>query len=242
MKQLLPCSMFLLFLLSLSPRAALSDDTFFESDEYQEEEAGVVDVFLREPEYRLMVEDLERNDTSFDWGWVRTVAFRPEPPAAARAETAPADKSIRGRMKSLIRGRSSGRAMESEVLQPLAFDLRQHRTVRIPEVQNFAGIARKGMLEDIREAFVEGAKALGLEVSTSGDPDMELAIALVDQLRSEVDVPVYNIHVQPHIALELRLTNLETGEDLLLVRNRKHGASQSDAALNFADDLVKFLR
>ena len=47
---------------------ARPDDTFFESDDYREGEAGVVNVFLHDPEYRLMVEDLERNETAFDWG------------------------------------------------------------------------------------------------------------------------------------------------------------------------------
>lgn len=223
-------------------QTARAGDIFYESDDYQEGEAGVVNAFLHDPEYRLMVEDLERNETSFDWGWVRTVEFRPENAAATESEPDPPQKGFRGRMKSLLRGGSTNRAMESEVRKPLAFDLREHRTVRIPDVQNFAGIAKKELLDEIRGAFVEGVAALGLLVTTEEEADLELGLALVDQLRGAIDVPVYNIQVQPHIALELRLTDLRTGEDLLLIRNRKHGATQPEAALNFADDLVKFLR
>ena len=98
------------------------------------------------------------------------------------------------------------------------------------------------MLDDIHDAFVQAIEALGLVVSSSEDANLELGLALVDQLRGGADVPVYNIHVQPHIVLELRLTDLRVGEDLLLIRNRRHGNTQAEAALNFADDLVKFLR
>ncbi len=234
-------SLALLCLLVLN-QTARADDIFYESDDYQEGEAGVVNAFLHDPEYRLMVEDLERNDTSFDWGWVRTVGFQPENAAATQPEPTPAEKGLRGRMKSILRGGSTNRAMESEVRKPLAFDLREHRAVWIPDVQNFAGIAKKELLDEIRGAFVEGVVALGLAVGTADDADLELGLALVDQLRGAIDVPVYNIQVQPHIALELRLTDMRTGEDLLLVRNRKHGTTQPEAALNFADDLVKFLR
>lgn len=44
------------------------------------------------------------------------------------------------------------------------------------------------------------------------------------------------------ILIELRLTAVATGQELLLLRNRKHGQTVADAALNYADDLVKFLR
>jgi hypothetical protein len=238
----LSISSFALFCLLVLTRTARADDIFYESDDYQEGEAGVVNAFLHDPEYRLMVEDLERNDTSFDWGWVRTVEFQPENATATGPEPTPAEKGLRGRMKTLLRGGSTNRRMESEVRKPLAFDLREHRAVWIPDVQNFAGIAKKELLDEIHGAFVEGVLALGLVPSSADDADLELGLALVDQLRGAIDVPVYNIEVKPHIALELRLTNLRTGEDLLLVRNRKHGTTQAEAALNFADDLVKFLR
>lgn len=233
---------FSLFCLLVLAQTARADEVFYKSDDYQEGEAGVVNAFLHDPEYRLMVEDLERNDTSFDWGWVRTVEFRPESVPAPESEPEPPEKGLRGRMKVFLRGRSANRTMESEVRKPLAFDLREHRAVWIPEVQNFAGIAKKELLDEIRGAFVEGVLALGLVSSSADDADLELGLALVDQLRGAIDVPIYNIQVKPHIALELRLTDRRTGEDLLLIRNRKHGTTQAEAALNFADDLVKFLR
>jgi hypothetical protein len=43
--------------------------TFLKSDDHAEELVGK---FLTDPDYTLMVEDLERNDVEFDWGWVKT--------------------------------------------------------------------------------------------------------------------------------------------------------------------------
>lgn len=48
---------------------ALAGETFIKSDDYTEELHGKM---LTDPDYTLMVEDLERNDAEFDWGWVKT--------------------------------------------------------------------------------------------------------------------------------------------------------------------------
>jgi hypothetical protein len=46
-------------------------ETFIKSDDYKEKEEAV-GKFLTDPEYTLMVSDLQRNDAEFDWGWVKT--------------------------------------------------------------------------------------------------------------------------------------------------------------------------
>lgn len=45
-------------------------DTFIKSDDYTEGEE-VVGKHLNDDDYRLMIDDLERNGEDFDWGWVK---------------------------------------------------------------------------------------------------------------------------------------------------------------------------
>lgn len=56
-------------------------DTFLDSDDYRDGEE-VVGAFLTDAEYGRMVEDLEYREQSFDWGWVRAAAGRPDEPTA----------------------------------------------------------------------------------------------------------------------------------------------------------------
>ena len=53
---------------------ATAQDVFLETDTYKERD-GVMGVFLGDAEYALIVEDFERNDVSFDYGWVKTPEF-----------------------------------------------------------------------------------------------------------------------------------------------------------------------
>lgn len=59
-------------LLALPAHAA---DTFIKSDDYSEELVGKL---LVDADYAVIVEDLERNDTGFDWGWVLTASGKPK--------------------------------------------------------------------------------------------------------------------------------------------------------------------
>lgn len=45
-------------------------DTFLKSDDFKDGEE-VVNVFFKEAEYGRLVEDIERNDAEFDWGWAK---------------------------------------------------------------------------------------------------------------------------------------------------------------------------
>jgi hypothetical protein len=58
---------------SLTP--SLASDTFLKSDDHDDELVGR---FLTDTDYALMVDDLERNDAEFDWGWVATESGKPK--------------------------------------------------------------------------------------------------------------------------------------------------------------------
>lgn len=212
-------------------RSARAADTFLKSDDYEEREAPV-GVFLTDDDYRIMVEDIERNDTSFDWGWVLTPGFDD-------AGAPPTDNRPKA-LKWLPR-RDGPKLTDSP--RELAFDLRDYQKVYIPPVENFAGIMKEDLLVSIRDSFVEGVSMFNLAVvEAPQEAQLELALATVDQMRNVANVPVYGIRVEPFVLLELRLVDLATGQKLVLLRNRKHGPTVADAALNFADDFVKFLR
>jgi hypothetical protein len=53
---------------------------------------------------------------------------------------------------------------------------------------------------------------------------------------------IYWATVEPFIELEVRLRDVRTGENLLLLRNQAHSTTSDEAALRYADTLVKFLR
>jgi hypothetical protein len=63
----------LLLLAAVAPVAA--SDTFLDSDDHDDELVGK---FLKDADYGLMVENLERNDTEFDWGWVQAASGKPK--------------------------------------------------------------------------------------------------------------------------------------------------------------------
>ncbi|KAB2968588.1 MAG: hypothetical protein F9K18_02595 [Thermoanaerobaculia bacterium] len=223
---LLRTALGLLLVASFSP-AVHAEDSFLQSDDY-EEGGKVIGMFLVDDDYARMVEDIERNDTSFDWGWAATPGL--DEPAAPRG----------GKLKQLFQRRGPRLVQEPRQLD---FDLRAFRTIYIPPVQNFAGIMAPELLAQIRDSFVEAAKMFSLEaVADRQSADLELGVASIDQMRSTANVPVYGIRVDPFVELELRLTDVKADRDLLLIRNRKHGGSVAEAAFNFADDFVKFLR
>jgi hypothetical protein len=60
----------MVLLMTLAAMPAWAADTFIKSDDYKDGEE-VVGKFLNDDDYRLMVEDIERNKQEFDWGWVR---------------------------------------------------------------------------------------------------------------------------------------------------------------------------
>ncbi len=215
----------------LVPSAPLAADTFVESDDFKDNEA-IHSVFLQPDDYRIMVESLTRNDTSFDWGWVLTPGF---------VEVAPPPADTRPKALRWL-PRKSAQKLVAEPRE-LGFDVRSFHKVFIPPVENFAGILKPEVLAEIRDNFIEGTKMFGLEVVPDrAAADLALELATLDQMRETANVPVYNIQVKPFILIELRLTAVASGQKLLLLRNRKHGQTVSDAALNFADDFVKFLR
>lgn len=206
-----------------------AQDVFLETDTYKERD-GVMGVFLGDAEYALIVEDFERNDVSFDYGWVRTPEF--DQPAAE-----PEGK------KNFLKRFGSRRPKRIQEPRQFAFNVADLGPVYVPPIQNFAGIFKGDQLEQFRAAFLQAVEALGLAVTENRDEAAsELGLAVLDQMRSQANVPVWGIQIKPFLLIELRWLDLASGENLLLLRNRKHGGDVEEAAMNFADDLVMFLR
>jgi hypothetical protein len=124
----------------------------------------------------------------------------------------------------------------------LGFDLAGYKTVSIPPVQNFAGlVGQQGDLpKKTQEAFAMAMQALGLEVVEGKPANLELGLALVDAKRDSTYIYVGSI--KPFVEIELRLRDVSSGEDLILLRNQAHSDNVDDAALRFADLFVKFLQ
>ncbi|HVR96199.1 MAG TPA: hypothetical protein VMW27_06280 [Thermoanaerobaculia bacterium] len=223
----------LLLTLALAmPAAAV--DYFVESDDYKDGEE-IVNVFLKEDDYRLMVEDIERNGEEFDWGWVKVAGAAPAPAAPAAEE----EGKKGGLLKKMKRGGGGGGGSNPTHPKQLGFDLASYKTISIAEVKNFAGVIPKQLPGEVQEAFEQAAETLGLEVA-KGKGDLQLEVAIVDVKRDSTYV--YFANVQPFIELELRLKDTKTGEDLMLLRNQAHSDTPADAAMNYASTLVKFLR
>lgn len=123
----------------------------------------------------------------------------------------------------------------------LGFSISDYATIRIPEVKNFAGIMKDEELGEVRDAFVLAAEQLGLEVvGTEGEADLELAVAIVDVNREGGGFGIFK--VDPFIEMELRLRDLGTDRDLMLLRHQKHSEEPEGSALETANMLVQFLR
>lgn len=215
----------LLVLVSSSTAAYAGSDTFLKSDDYHDSDE-VVGKFLHDDDYRLIVEDIERNDVSFDWGWVA----QPAPPAQPQ---------VSGRRHWWNRRHHSG--PDPAEPKQLAFDIHSFKTIYVPPVPNISGDISPGLSEKVHKDFVLAAQQMGLTVVPKSDsPDLELAGAIVKLKREPTYA--YVATIEPFIKLEVKLTDLENGKTLLLIRNRRHSNSPADAALNFASDIVKFLR
>jgi hypothetical protein len=123
----------------------------------------------------------------------------------------------------------------------LGFSISDYATIRIPEVQNFAGIMKDEELAQVRDAFVLAAEQLGLEVvGTGGEADLEVAVAVVDVNREGGGFGIFK--VDPFIEMELRLRDLAGDRDLMLIRHQKHSEDPEGSALETANMLVQFLR
>lgn len=213
-----------LCLVTGSARAA---EYFNESDDYKDGEE-IVNVFLKEDDYRLMVEDIERNGETFDWGWVKVAGA--EPPSA--------EEPKKGGVMGKLRRGGGGRGNPAEP-RNLGFSFSSYKTVSIPKVENFSGMIPPETPVKVRDSFVQAMQTLGLEV-VDGAADLDLKVAIVDLKRDSTFI--YVGRVDPFIELELRLKDVKTGENLILLRNQAHSTTPEDAAFNYASTLLKFLR
>lgn len=213
-------------LVVFAARAGQAADYFVESDDYRDGEE-IVNVFLKEPDYRMMVEDIERNGETFDWGWVKTADAGPAPEPAAR----------KGKLMGRLR-RGGGSPSEPK---NLGFSLSSYKTVSIPPVANFSGLIPPDLQEQVRESFAMAMKEAGVDVVPEGSAaDLSLEVAIVDMKQDSTYI--YFANVDPFIELELRLRDQKAGENLLLLRNQAHSRTPADAAFRYASTLLKFLR
>lgn len=214
-----------------APAAHAAEDTFVDSDDYQEGEE-IKNVFLKDADYQIMIEDLERNGQDFDWGWALTPGWQGSD-AAPVAEPQPKRRFGRG-------GGGRGSNLVQEPKQ-LGFDVTSFGSISISDVENFSGLMSPEELAAVRQAFVLGFEQLGLQVVGAGAPaDLDLDMALVDINREGGGFGW--IQVEPFIELELRLRDTANDRDLLLIRNQEHGDDPEAAALQYANQLVIFLR
>ncbi len=213
------------------PAVPARAELYIHSDDYKDGEE-ITGVFFGDAEYSKMVDDFERNGQQFDWGWALTPDWQE---AASRADSA------KGKKKKGLLGRFKSRGPEPEQEpKELGFDLGDYKTVRVPKVENFAGIMKDDELASIRESLKLAMKQLGLEAVDSGPADLELSAAIVDLNREGGGFGL--IQVDPFIELEVRLRDLKNDRDLLLLRNQKHGDTPTDAALEYASQIAIFLR
>jgi hypothetical protein len=220
-----------LSLVLVATPAVHADDTFIESDDYQEGEE-IKNVFLQDADSRIMIEDLERNGQDFDWGWALTPGWQ-----GLGAEPAP-EPERGGRFR-----RGGGNRGPKLVQEPkeLGFDIQSFGSISISEVENFSGLMSPDELAEVRQAFVLGFEQLGLQVVAAGAPaDLDLDLALVDINREGGGFGW--IQVDPFIELELRLRDTAGDRDLMLIRNQEHGDDPEAAALQYANQLVIYLR
>ena len=213
------------------PVALHADDSFLDSDDFKDGEE-VVNVFLKEADYAIMVEDFARNGQEFDWAWVLTPGWA-QPEAAA----APASGGgLRGRLGR----RSSGPKLDPKPKQ-LGFAISDYKTAYVPAVQNFAGIVRDEELAQVHEALVAAVKEMGLTpASNAGSADLVLEAALVDVGREGGGFGY--VQIDPFIELEIRLKERAGDRTLFLARQQKHAPDAFDAALSLASQIALVVR
>jgi hypothetical protein len=122
----------------------------------------------------------------------------------------------------------------------LKFSL-QGKKVFIAEVQNFAGLAAKNLPPVVAENVGEAFKYVGAEVvADAAAADYELGMAIVDSDTGGGWAP-YVGRIEPSIEIELRLKE-RGGANVLLIRHQEHASDGENAALEFADELSKYLK
>ena len=120
---------------ALAP-AVHADDTFIESDEYTEDEE-ITNVFLQDDDYRIMIENLERNGQDFDWGWALT-------PGWQGADAEPAEEPQEEK-KGFFRRRGGNRGGPELVQEP------KEARLRHPELRHHRHLLGRELLRpDVR--------------------------------------------------------------------------------------------
>ncbi len=213
------------------PLTARADDSFLQSDDYKEGEE-VVNVFLKEADYAIMVEDFARNGQEFDWAWALTPGWA--------APAAPAADAGGGGLRGRLGRRSSGPKLDPNPKQ-LGFSLSDYKTAYVAPVGNFAGIVRDEEIEQIHDALLEAVKEMGLQpAGSAASADLILESALVDVGREGGGFGY--IQIDPFIEMEIRIKERAGDRNLFLARTQKHAGNAFDAALTLASQVALVLR
>lgn len=126
-------------------------------------------------------------------------------------------------------------------VRALQFNVQDYQTVRVLPVLNQSMKVAPDIEEQVREVFVQAFQQLGLEVVGEGQSaDLELGAAIVDYKSDSTYAFVAMI--KPFIELEIRLTDADSGEKLLLIRHQDHNENPAQGAADTASDLIRFLR
>lgn len=119
-------------------------------------------------------------------------------------------------------------------------DLHRYKTVHVI-VKDDYGTLNPDFKKYVGEVFEAAAKHLGLRVvAASKSADLELGLDIVgyDADRHYAFVTM----IEPSVELEIRIKDLKSGNDLLLVRNNEHGHNPKVAASDTAHDFMQMLR
>jgi hypothetical protein len=122
----------------------------------------------------------------------------------------------------------------------LAFELPKGTRIRLDPVVNASLKVAPGIEDEVRGSFTQAFELLDLEVVDGGDAEFEFGVAIVDYKAD--GTYIYFATVDPFIELEGRLTDLRSGERVLVFRTQEHGQTPALAAADVASGLVKFLR
>jgi hypothetical protein len=118
-------------------------------------------------------------------------------------------------------------------------DIHKYSTVRVVAKDDF-GLLDSSLPDHVKKVFSAAMKRLHLKVVEGDAPaDLELALDVVD---FDADSHfAFVTTIKPMCELEMRLRDLKTNKNLLLVRNQEHAATPKKATTDMARHLLRML-
>ncbi len=137
-----------------------------------------------------------------------------------------------------VKGEYSGR--KGKQLVKTSFNISDYSTARVVSAGNFSPSLEDGLEDGVKKYFGTALKRLGLTIVEGEDADLELGVAIVDYKADKTYAFVAMI--DPFIELEVRLRDLRSGEDLVLIRNQDHNNTPLEGAGDTAASLMRILQ